>query len=125
MAQVYHIRTINGTAAPIPKSLEMVEYTLDMDSYRSASGLLIRNPLATKKHKFFLEFAPMTKTEIQALLTQLNAETFVVQYENMITSVLTTGNFYAGDRKIKPIWIKSEDNTSVLYDIFSINLIEY
>jgi len=125
MAQVFHIRTVNGSAIPMPKSLEFDEYTIDLDSYRSASGLLIRNPLPTKKHKFFLTFKPMTKTEIQALLTIINAESFTVQYENMITGVLTTGTFYCGDKKIKPIYIKSEDNTDVLHDVFSINLIEY
>jgi hypothetical protein len=125
MAQVYHIRTINGSTAPIPSSLKMVEYTLDMDSFRSASGLLNRNPLPTKKHKFFLEFPPMTKTEIQALLTMLNSESFTVTYENMITSTVDTGTFYCGDREISPIWIKNEANTDVLYDKFSINLIEY
>ena len=125
MAQVFHIRTVGGSAIPMPTSLEIVEYTLDMDSYRSASGLLIRNPLPTKKHKIFLEFKPMTKTEIKALLVIFNAETLAVQYENIITSNLVTSNFYHGDFKIKPIWIKSEDNTDVLHDVFTINLIEY
>ena len=124
MAQVYHIRTINGQTPPMPKSLEIVEYTLDKDSYRSASGLLIRNPIVDKV-KFFLEFPPMDKTEIQALLSMLNSQYFTVTYENIITSAVVSGTFYKGDRKVKPIWIKNEANTEVLYDVFSINLIEY
>lgn len=124
MAQVYHIRTINGTAAPMVKSLTMVEYVLDIDSTRSASGLLNRNVIG-KKHKFTLEFSPMTKTELQALLTQLNADSFTVTYENFITSAIETGTFYHNDFEVKPYWIKSEDNTNVLNDTFSINLIEY
>ena len=124
MAQVYHIRTINGSNAPMPKSLRYAKYTVDKDSYRSASGLLIRNVL-TDKIKFFLEFPPMNKTEIQALLNQFNSNAFVVTYEDMITGVVKSGTFYHGDIEIKPIWIKSEDNTDVLYDVFSINLIEY
>lgn len=125
MAQVWHIRTVGGVEMPMPKSLEFDEYTIDLDSYRSASGLLIRNPLPTKKHKFFLTYPPMDKTTIQALLTILDSESFTVSYENMITGVLTSGLFYCGDKKIKPIIIKSEDNTDVLHDVFSINLIEY
>jgi len=126
MAQVGFIRTINGTACPMPKSLKMVEYTLDLDSYRSASGLLKRNPLPTKKHKFFLVFPQgMTKTALQALLTQLNSESFTVQYENFYDSSLINATCYHGDIEISPIWIKNEANTDVLYDDFAINLIEY
>jgi hypothetical protein len=125
MAQVYHIRTINGSPAPIPKSLEYTEMTLDMDSYRAASGLLIRNVLPTKKHKFNLVFKPMNKTELQALLTQLNADSFTVTYENMLTGAVDTGTFYANDRSFKPIWVKNEANTDVIFDVFSVNLIEY
>ena len=124
MAQVYHIRTINGSPAPLPKSLTYAEYTVDKDSYRSASGLLIRNPITTKV-KFFLEFAPMDKTDLQALLTQFNSNQFVVQFEDLRTGALRTANFYHGDIEVKPIWIKSEDNTDVLHDVFAINLIEY
>lgn len=125
MAQVWHIRTLDGTELPMPKSLEYDRFTIDMESYRSASGLLIRNPLPTKKHKFLLTFKPMNKTELQTLLALFDEDSFVLEYEHMITGALTTGTFYAGDRKIKPIWIKSEDNTDVLHDVFSINLIEY
>ena len=124
MAQVYHIRTINGQTPPMPKSLEIVTYTLDKDSYRSASGLLIRNPIVDKV-KFFLEFPPMDKTDIQSLLGIFNSNSFTVTYENTITSAVISGTFYHGDIKIKPIWIKNEANTEVLYDVFSINLIEY
>ena len=53
MAQVFHIRTVNGSAIPVPKELRIAENTIDKDSYRSASGLLVRNPLG-KKMKFFL-----------------------------------------------------------------------
>lgn len=124
MAQVFHIRTVNGSAIPVPKELRVAEYTVDKDSYRSASGLLIRNPI-TKKLKFFLTFAPMDKADIQALLTIFNSYQFVVEYEDIYDSTVKSSNFYHGDIEIKPRWIKSEDNTDVLYDEFSINLIEY
>jgi hypothetical protein len=124
MAQVWHIRTINGTVPPVPSSLKINRYALDKDSYRSASGKLIRNKI-TDKMKFEITFAPTTKSELQAILTMLESENFVVQYENILTGALVTGNFYHGDESIEPIWIKNEANTDVLYDKFSINLIEY
>lgn len=124
MAQVFHIRTINGIVPPMPKELDIEQYTLDKDSYRSASGKLIRNPIG-KKMKFALKFSYTNKTELQSLLNMFNSENFVVTYENILTGVVTSGNFYHGDVKIKPLWIKNESNTDVLYDIFAINLIEY
>lgn len=124
MAQLFHIRKINGVVPPVPKSLKIARYTLDKDSYRSASGLLIRNPIA-KKMKFFIEFVPTNKTELQTILNMLNSENFVVEYEDINTGVVKSGNFYHGDEEVSPIWIKNEANTDVLYDIFSINLIEY
>lgn len=124
MAQVYHIRTINGYTPPIPKSLTYTTYTLDSTGYRGADGTLIRNPIADKV-KFELEFPPMKKSDLQSLLTILNSNSFTVTYENMITGVVTSGTFYHGDISIKPYLIKSEDNTSVINDVFSVNLIEY
>ena len=125
MAQVYHIRTINGQTAPIPKSLRVVEYTLDKDSYRSASGLLKRNVLGFKM-KFYLVFSKgMSKTDLQSLLTLLNLPSFVVEYEDIYDGTIKSGNFYCGSKKIKPLWIKDENNTDILFDDFSINLIEY
>lgn len=124
MFQVFHIRKINNQVPPIPKSIVIQRYTLDKDSYRSASGLLNRNPVA-QKMKFLLEFAPMNKAEIQSLLLMFDSEQFKVEYEDMITGIVKTGTFYHGDIEIKPIWIKNQSNTNVLHDVFSINLIEY
>ncbi len=124
MAQLYHIRKINGQVPPVPKSLSFTRYTLDSNSYRTASGDLLRNPIA-KKMKFELEFPPMKKSALQAILAMLDSEEFIVEYEDMITGVVKSGKFYHGDMSVKPIWIKDESNTNVLYDVFSINLIEY
>lgn len=124
MAQVYHIRTINGQVPPVPKSLVFTKYVLDGDSYRSASGLLIRNVIA-EKVKFELEFSPMNKAELQSLLSMLNSDKFEVTYEDMLTGVVKSGFFYHNDFVVKPIWIKNDENTNVIHDIFSVNLIEY
>lgn len=124
MAQVYHIRSINGSTPPMPTSLVATKYALDKDSYRTADGTLKRNKIGDKM-KFELTFKMMTKSELQSLLTILNSDAFTVQYEDMITGTLISGTFYHNDMKISPYWIKSEDNTNVLYNEFSINLIEY
>lgn len=124
MAQVYHIRSINGSTPPMPTSLVATRYALDKDSYRTASGDLKRNFIGYKM-KFELTFKMMTKTEIQSLLSMLNSESFTVTYENIITGSVVSGTFYHNDMSVSPYWIKSEDNTNVLYNEFSINLIEY
>jgi hypothetical protein len=124
MAQLFSIRLINGQVPPIPKSLVATRYTLDSDSYRSASGLLIRNPIANKM-KFELEFSPMNKAELQSLLSMMDSEKFEIAYEDIITGSINYGNFYHNDFSIKPIWIKNDENTNVIHDVFSINLIEY
>lgn len=124
MAQVYSIRTINGQTPPVPQSLVATRYTLDKDSYRTASGDLIRNPIA-KKMKFELTFAPMSKTELQSLLSMLDSESFTVTYEDIVSGTVKSGTFYHNDFVVTPYWIKSEDNTNVIYDSYSVNLIEY
>lgn len=124
MAQVYSIRTINGQEAPIPQSLKATRYDLDGDSYRSASGLLIRNKIAVKM-KFELVFPPMNKAELQALIAMLDSDKFEVTYEDIITGIVKSGYFYHNDFSVNPLWIKNDENTNVIYDEFSINLIEY
>jgi len=125
MAQVYDIRTINGSVPPVPASLKGNRLTLDKDSYRAASGDLIRNPLPNKKMKFELSFPTMTKTQLKAVLLMLDSEKFTVTYEHPITSVVTSGSFYHGDISYEPYLIKNEANTDVLYKPFNVNLIEY
>ncbi len=124
MAQLFNIRTINGQVPPIPSKITTTRYTLDKDSYRSASGLLIRNPIA-QKVKFELEFAPMNKAELQALMSMMDSEKFAVTYEDIITGAIKSGDFYHNDFSITPHWIKNDENTNVIHEVFSINLIEY
>ena len=125
MAQVFHIRTVNGSAIPVPKKLVIVQNDIDKDSFRTASGKLARNKIGTKM-KFFLTFPPMYKQELQALLNILNSDKFIVEYEDIFTGNVVSGEFYhSSEISTEPRQIKSEDNTNVLYDEFSINLIEY
>ena len=124
MAQVFHIRTINGSVPPVPAELTISRFTLDKDSYRAASGKLIRNPIG-KKMKFEITFPTMNKTELTSVLNMLESEKFTITYENILTGAIVSGNFYHGDEVIRPYMIRNEANTDVLYQPFSINLIEY
>ena len=124
MAQVWHIRTINGVTPPVPVSVTLSKLVVDKDSYRAANGDLIRNIL-TRKMKFELTFPYTTKAQNQAILSMLDSDRFTVTYENLITGAIESGDFYHNDFNVEPYWIKSEDNTNVLYKPFSINLIQY
>lgn len=124
MAQVFHVRQINGVTPPVPMSLKMARYTVDLDSYTAANGTLIRNPVAQKR-KFFLTFPPTNKSQMQTLLQMLDSEAFTVQYEDMFNGSIKNGTFYHGDIEVEVYQILNEDNTDILYNPFSINLIEY
>lgn len=124
MAQIYDILTIDGQIPPMPQSLKVVHYTLDKESYTSANGTLIRNPVA-KKMKFFLTFPPMYKSDLEDLLDMLKKDKFTVTYMDFFDGSTKSGSFYRGDLEKDVYQILSEDNTEVLYKAFSVNLIEY
>lgn len=124
MAQLFHIRTINGVVPPVPSQLNVTQYVVDKDSYRNANGDLLRNIL-TSKMKFEITFPYTTKTQLQTILSMLNSNKFTVTYEDMINNTILSGEFYHNDISVEPYWIKSEDNTQVIYKPFSVNLIEY
>lgn len=124
MAQIYHIRTINGVIPPIPSELQIARYTVDKDSHTAANGTLIRNPIA-QKFKFFLTFPFMNKAQMQVVLQMLDSEVLTVVYEDIFNGTTKTGSFYHGDIEVSVYQIRSEDNSDILYNPFSINLIEY
>ena len=124
MAQVYNIRTINGVAPPIPMEFRQAHYDLDLDSYTTAKGTLIRNKVA-EKEKFFVTLPPMFKTELQTFLNMIKSDVLVIVYEDLFNSSLRTGNFYHGDIEVEPDIIYNESNTNVLFKPFTINFIEY
>ena len=124
MAQLFNIRTINGVTPPVPSELTIGYYTLDKDSYTSASGRLIRNPVSTK-YKFFVTFPPMNKSQMQTILQLLDDETLSIQYESIFDGSLITGVFYHGNIEVSIKQIKNEANTDVIYNPLSVNLVEY
>ena len=124
MAQVYNIRTINGIAPPIPMEFRQAHYDVDLESYTTAKGTLIRNKVGTKQ-KFFVTLPPMMKQELQTFLNMINADVLTIVYESVFDSTLKTGKFYHGDIEVEPDIIYNESNTNVLFKPFTINFIEY
>jgi len=125
MAQVYDIRKIGGVAFPLKlQAFKRDRYDLDKDSHTTASGLLVRNKVATK-NKFFITTPEMKKDELQTFLAMIDDDVLVIEYEDIITGALTTGNFYHGDISSEVSQIMSEDNTDVWVKPFTINFIEY
>jgi len=123
MAQVWDIRTINGVAPPVPTSFEYSRFTLELDSGTNLAGTMIHNVIAHKV-KFVVGVAPMNKTLLRAWLNIVKPDALTITYEDMFDGSIKTGSFYHGDFKISPMWIKSLDNTDVLYNAMSVNLIE-
>jgi len=121
---LYYIRKINGVVPPVPQDLLMTRYTLDLDSNRSASGKLIRNPVA-QKFKFEIEFPTMNKTQMGVILPMLNSESFSVEYEDMFTGLVVTGTFYHGDISVAILKTRGTTNTDVWFKPFKVSLVEY
>ena len=125
MAQVYDIRTIDGVSFPLKlQAFKRDLYDLDKDAYTTASGLLVRNKVATK-NKFFITTPEMKKSELQLFLAMIDDDVLVIQYEDIITGTLKTGNFYHGDISVEVSQIMNEANTDVWVKPFTINFIEY
>lgn len=121
---LYHIRKINGVVPPVPTELKMTRFTLDLDSHRTASGQLQRNPVA-KKMKFELKFPPTDKPQMTSILQMLDSEKFIVEYEDMFNGQIKTGYFYHGDIAVDILKVRGTTNENVWFNPFSISLIEY
>lgn len=111
--------TIND---PSPSKYELQSIYIDADSERNASGDLIRN-IVNKKYKISLEFPPMYASKMKALLTLLDNTNLSVEFYDQKTDTYKTGTFYAGDLISSPMFKKL--NEEIVYDKFSINLIQY
>lgn len=121
---IYYIRKINGVVPPLPEDLTMSRMTLDLDSQRTASGKLIRNPVA-KKFKFEIQFPVMNKAQMSVVSAMLDSEMFTVEYEDMFTGAVVTGTFYHGDISMKILKTRGTTNTDVWFKPFTVSLVEY
>jgi len=122
--QIYNILKINNLVPPVPASITVTQHTLEKNSYRAASGLLLRN-LLTKKMKFQLTFPATNKIQLQEILNLISEDSFEIEYENILNNEIKTGTFFHSGISFSPYWIKNESNTEVLYNPFSISLEEY
>lgn len=107
---------------PSPRSYQLQRIVIDADSERNASGNLIRNIVNTK-YKINLVFPPMFASKMKTLLGLLATNTISVTYWDEKSGTYRTGNFYANDLITNPLFKKG--GNEILYDEYSVNLIEY
>lgn len=107
---------------PTPRKYEVQSIYIDADSERNGNGDLIRN-IVNKKYKISLEFPPMKGNKLRALLVLLDNASFTVEYYYEKTNSYRTGTFYAGDLVTNAMFKKLNDE--IVYDVFSVNLVEY
>lgn len=131
---------INGTALPVePKSCSITYQDLDSEnSGRAADGILVREVLRRNVIKIELEFAPLTSTKLQTILSMIDSTSFQFTFRDPKNPNNTerTITAYAGDRSMElmrtgytveaipgtsPVKYRTVD----LYQGFSFSVIEY
>lgn len=119
------IRSVNGRKFPnVPATLTHEFYVIDKDSERNMNGDLVRNKI-NEKNKFILKFPILYTANLQEILSIINKDSFVVEYEDFFDRrKIKKGWFYHGDLKKTPKIIKIDED-EVLYEELSFNLIEY
>ncbi len=107
---------------PTPRKYIVSQMYLDTNSERNAKGDLIRN-IVNKKYKIELEFPPMKATKMKPLLVLLDNPELSVEFYNQETDTYITKTMYANDLITDPLFKKTGED--VVYDAFSVNLIQY
>jgi hypothetical protein len=89
---------LNGyTTVPAPDSFEPAIRDLDKTAERSASSLLFRDRVATKR-SYDIGWTKLDDTQIAAILTAIKPEFFPATIPDAETGTYS-GTFYTGDRK--------------------------
>ena len=124
MTQKWNIKTINGTACPVPAALKIAHYTVELDSGVNMQGTMIHN-VVNHKRKFFLTTPPLNQTDLATFIALIKPDDLTIVYYDVFNSgTETTGYFYHGDIIVEPLWIKDINMTSVQYGAVEVNLIE-
>ena len=113
--------SINGGAIASPKSLEVTISDLDGESNRNANGELIRDRIGVKR-KIALEWAPLTQSEISALLTAVSGVFFTVTFPDPQQGVVTK-TMYVGDRTA-PAYVYDKKTKQFKWKGLKMNFIE-
>lgn len=90
--------TINGEAIPTPQVYQVTISDVDSIGERTASGLLVRGRVATKR-KISFTYNALTDAQQRFIANKLTDEFFNVVYLDPQTGANATGTFYVGDRQ--------------------------
>jgi len=124
MTQKWNIKSINGTACPVPATLKVAYYTVELDSGVNMQGTMIHN-VVNHKQKFFITTPPLDETALATFLGLVKPNDLtIIYYDVFNNNAETTGYFYHGDIVVEPIWIRDINMTDVLYNSVEVNLIE-
>lgn len=120
---------IDGSSTLPPLKYQGASFSLeDIDSAstgRNQQGTMIRDRVATKI-KWNLEFAPMTTSQLGALMHAIQGQSFSFTYPNVLSGGggVISGTFYVGQRSA-PVWKIDRNNSSGgLWGNVTFNLIE-
>ena len=128
---VLWLRPLNSTGDWIeikqPSAIQYVREDYDSDdSYRTMSGDLIRDKIATKI-KLECEWPYMTLAEISQILKIIDATFFEVKYYDLYEGKLTTKVMYAGNKSAPFYNVLKDKKTGkdvIGIESFSVNFIE-
>lgn len=120
----YYIR-INGNnfTSPAPAKYKLSPKLIqDLDSGRTADGVMHRNILQHTASKIELEFPPMTMAQFRAYNSAMDANVLSVEYYDISADNYRTATMYHNDITIEEV----NTATGIKYiNRWAVNLIEY
>ena len=133
LVEVRNASTQNYVKIPLKYiSYENYKFTrnmMDLDSYRSETGVLLRNPLSHRASKIEFTTPYITSADLQTLLgiikdgyTNSTARELYLRYYNPETDAYTTGRFYRPDIEFD---FRTIDGNKISYSQVRIAFIEY
>lgn len=120
----YYIK-INGNnfTSPFPAKYKLYpKLVQDLDSGRTADGIMHRNILAHKPAKIELEFPPMTFEQFRTYCAAMDADVLSVEYYDISKDTYKTADMYHNDIVIEEV----NTSTGTKYiNRWAVNLIGY
>lgn len=101
---------IDGVVLPSPTKYDLGYMDLDK-SGRTSSGLMVRDRIATKR-KIELDWGILTPEETSKILKSVKPPYIDVEFHDLESNSIVTGEFYAGDRKSSMILFKNGKPTT-------------
>ncbi len=109
----------NGTITVVPSAMKWsLQDISSADSGRDYTGLMWKNRIGQKR-KLELTFTGYSHAKTAQLMQVVNAEYFDVTYPDMLSGVVETRTFYAGDRETEVFvwWDGNKVNSSVTFNV--------